>query len=90
MIYDMHFALCLFQPLPDVFVGVRLVLPASVTDDREELARYFVAYPFVTECCVRLSVCGTQQVLYRRFLCGFVATLSVEKLGKVQLSFSGP
>jgi len=53
----MHFGLlCLFQPLPDVFVGVRLVLPASVTDDREELARYFVAYPFVTDCCVRLSV----------------------------------
>jgi len=53
----MHFALlCLLQPLPDVFVGVRLVLPASVTDDREELARYFVAYPFVTDCYVRLSV----------------------------------
>ena len=53
----MHCALLnLFQPLPDVFVGVRLVLPASVTDDREQLARYFVAYPFVADCCVRLSV----------------------------------
>ena len=56
-IFDMHFALlCLFQPLPDVFVGVRLVLPASVTEYRDELARYFVAYPFVTGCCVRLPV----------------------------------
>jgi hypothetical protein len=53
----MHFSLlCLFQPLPDVFVGVRLVLPASVTEDREELARYFVAYPFGADCCVHLSV----------------------------------
>jgi hypothetical protein len=52
----MHFALlCLFQPLPDVFVGVRLVLPASVTADREELERYFVAYPSATDCRVHVS-----------------------------------
>ena len=75
--------LCLFQPLPDVFTGVRLVLPASVPDDREELARYFVAYPFVTGCCVRLSV-GRSKFF------GLVATLSVENLVKLQLSLSGP
>lgn len=81
----MHFGLlCLFQPLPDVFVGVRLVLPASVTDDREELARYFVAYPFVTDCCVRLSVERSKFCAdVRLWFCG-------EKVGKLQLSLSGP
>ncbi|CAB3374822.1 Hypothetical predicted protein [Cloeon dipterum] len=32
------------DPLPDVFVGVSLVLPPWVLKNREELARYFTAY----------------------------------------------
>ncbi|XP_021931838.1 DNA ligase 3, partial [Zootermopsis nevadensis] len=32
------------KPLPDVFEGVRVVLPDSVTKDRRELERYFIAY----------------------------------------------
>jgi hypothetical protein len=39
---------CLFQPLPDVFAGVKLVLPSDI-EDRSELERYFVAYPFQTD-----------------------------------------
>jgi hypothetical protein len=38
--------LCLFQPLPEVFAGVRLVLPDEVAENRSELLRYFIAYPF--------------------------------------------
>lgn len=36
----------IFQPLPDVFVGVKLYLPEEGVADRDVLERYFVAYPF--------------------------------------------
>lgn len=37
----------IFQPLPDVFVGVKLYLPEEGVADRDVLERYFVAYPFI-------------------------------------------
>ncbi|KAJ4442766.1 hypothetical protein ANN_04358 [Periplaneta americana] len=36
----------IIPPLPDVFGGVKLVLPDSVKENRSELERYFIAYPF--------------------------------------------
>jgi hypothetical protein len=47
---------CLFQPLPDVFAGVKLVLSPDI-EDCGELERYFIAYPFQTDDWMNVSEC---------------------------------